>query len=175
MGFVAHKPLKIRLYQSFTFFEYISFACFLYLSIKNRTFKKYIFFSAVVFSLFIIIYYLIVKFKRIDSVPIGIESILIIIFCFYFLYEETNDTTTLFIYNKASFWITLGIVLYLAGSFFIYIFASNISTKELSKYWFVTNILSIVKNIFFTIAIYIHSRPPSKEHFKYDLELGQLN
>jgi hypothetical protein len=113
--------------------------------------------------------------KGIDSIPIGVETIIILIFSFYYLYERMNDTTTLFIYNTYQFWIVLAIVLYLAGSFFIYIFASYLrNNDEISKYWIITNIFSILKNIFFAIAVYINAKP-SKDSIRYDLELRSLN
>jgi hypothetical protein len=85
-----------------------------------------------------------------------------------------NDTTTLFIYTKPAFWIILGIVLYLAGSFFVYLFASYLSRDELTRFWIITNIFSILKNIFFAIAVYINAKP-SNDSIRYDLELRSLN
>jgi len=108
------------------------------------------------------------------TIVIGVETILILIFAFYCLYEQTNDTSTLFIYTRSAFWIILGIVLYLAGSFFIYIFSSNLSEDERNKLWVITNGFSILKNIFFCIAIYINTKPP-KESLRYDVEIRSLN
>jgi len=85
-----------------------------------------------------------------------------------------NDTTTLFIYNTYQFWVILGMVLYLAGSFFIYIFASHLRNYDIYKYWFVTNIFSIIKSILFCIAIYVNAKP-SKESLKYNQEISRLN
>lgn len=68
-----------------------------------------------------------------------------------------KDTETLFVYSRYPFWIVLGMMLYLAGSFFIYIYASQLPPKELGKYWVFTNIFSILKNIFFTIAIILNA------------------
>jgi hypothetical protein len=174
MGEVGHGGIKLTLYAAFTFFEYLSFAYFLFLQIKNNTFKKYMSYLSVMFCIFIVVYSLTVKFKSIDSVPIGIETILIIIFSFYYLYEEMNDTTTLFIYNKPAFWIILGIVLYLAGSFFIYIFASYLKQEEVKKYWPITNGFSILKHIFFCIAIYKLSKT-SKGDLTYRQDISYLN
>lgn len=138
--------------------------------------RRFIVYAAIGFVLFFIVYTYVLphSVKYIDSVPIGVETILLLTFSFYYLYEQTNDTTTMFIYSKSTFWVILGIVLYLAGSFFIYIFADTVDPKEIRHFWFVTNILSILKNIFFCIAIYIHSRPP-KEKLSYSVELGRLN
>ncbi|MGZ4036474.1 MAG: hypothetical protein ACXVPQ_01525 [Bacteroidia bacterium] len=106
----------------------------------------------------------------IDSVPIGIETILILIFSFYYFYEQMQDTTNLFIYTRYPFWIVLGMVLYLSGSFFIYIYSSQLSQEEIRKYWIFTNIFSILKNIFFAIAIVVNaSHSIQKSSKKYNL------
>jgi hypothetical protein len=169
MGYVPHRPLKITLYASFTFFEFLFFSYFFYLQIRSKTFKKYMIVSSTLFCLFIVIYYLTVKFSRIDSLPIGIETIFIIIFSFYYLYEELNNTTTLFIYTKPAFWIILGMVLYLSGSFFIYIASGYYSKDIVGRYWFVTNILTVIKNIFFCIAIISHAKN-SGDKIDYHIE-----
>lgn len=175
VDFVPHKPLKISLYACFTFFEYLAFAYFIFLQVKRKAFKKFMLFASAVFLVFIISYYLTVKFRNIDSIPIGFETILILIYSFYYLYEEMNDSSTLFIYSKYTFWVIIGIVLYLAGSFFIYIFAGSFLTKaEIREYWFITNIFWIIKNVFFCIAILIHTKP-SKNKLNYHLDLSSLN
>jgi hypothetical protein len=154
------------LYESFTPIEYLFFSAFLYLTIKNKNIRKYIIGLSILFIIFLIFFYLANKKNTlvIDSVPIGIETILILIYCFYYLYEQMNDVSTMFIYNKYSFWIILGMVIYLSGSFFIYVFANQFS-KEINQYWFITNILSILKNIFFAIAIYLNAIDTSKKKF----------
>jgi hypothetical protein len=169
-----HDPLRVTLYACFTFFEYVLFSFYLFLHIKNRGFKRFIIATSIPFCLFIVIYYLTVHYIVIDSVAIGIETILILIFSFYYLYTEMNDTSTLFIYNKPAFWIILGMVLPLAGSFFIFIAADFLPRKEVEKYWSVTNVLTICKYIFFSIAILVHSRP-NKEDLNYNVELSSLN
>ena len=175
MGFVAHKPLKITLYASFTFFEYLAFAYFLYLHIRKKSFKKFMLTASASFLVFIVVYYLTVRFRNIDSIPIGFETILILVFSFYYLYEQINDSSTLFIYSKYTFWVIIGIVLYLAGSFFIYIFAGSFLTKaEIKEYWYITNIFSVIKNVFFCIAILIHTKP-SKNKLSYNFDLSSLN
>ncbi|MDQ3277122.1 MAG: hypothetical protein M3Q06_02275, partial [Bacteroidota bacterium] len=110
----------------------------------------------------------------IDSIQIGVETIIILIFSYYYLYERMNDTTTLYVYSTFSFWIVIGMVLYLAGSFFIYIFADSLPKADVDKYWIVTNVLSILKNIFFAIAIIVNSKPQKKFPLS-DLELSSLN
>ena len=129
---------------------------------------------SLVFLTFIIIYHLSVKFRYIDSVPIGVETIFVFIFAFYHFYEELTGSSTLFVYQKPDFWITFGIVFYLAGSFFIYIYASTLTKTEVQQYWYITNIFSILKNLFFCIGILLHTKPP-RDNNRYELDLSSLN
>jgi hypothetical protein len=165
--YLSHKPLKVFLYSSYTFFEYLFFAYFFLQVIKNPRFKKIISIVSIIFSVFLILYAYLGKVKGIDSLPIGIETILILVFSFYFLFEQLNDTTNLFIYSKYTFWIILGMLLYLAGSFFIYIYASQLNQEEILKYWIFTNIFSIIKNILFVIALAVHANQSQTKNTGY--------
>jgi hypothetical protein len=168
--YLDHKPSRVFLYSSYTFFEYGLFASILYIFIANKKFRKFIVIISLCFSVFIIAYNLVVKVVGIDSIPIGVEAILILIFSFYYLYEQMQDTRSLFIYSRFSFWIVLAMLLYLAGSFFIYIYASRLATEQVGRYWIFTNVFSILKNIFFTIAIIkLASNKKEKKQEKYNL------
>jgi hypothetical protein len=149
---------KYFFYALYTVVEFFSFSYILRLEIKNPFFRKILLGSALFFLLFITVYYSLEKYRNIDSVPIGIETILILVGCFYYLYEQMNDTKNLFIYSKYQFWLISGIMIYLSGCFFIYIFGSQLDNEFLVKYWFLTNIFFIIKNIFFCIAILLHVR-----------------
>jgi hypothetical protein len=135
----------------------------LYLQIKNRLVKKTALITGIALVLFNILYpYFNTTEKYIDSIPIGVETIIILVFSYYYLYEKTDDTTTLYIYSTFPFWIVIGMVVYLSGSFFIYLFASTLSREEVKRYWDLTNFFGLLKNIFFAIAIIVNSKPPKK-------------
>ena len=172
--YLNHKPTRVFLYSSFTFFEFILFTSAIYLIINNRGFRKFIVAISILFTVFILIYNFYVKVVGIDSIPIGIEAIIILILSFYYLYEQMKDPENLFVYSRFSFWVVLGMMLYLAGSFFIYIYASRLDDSEVGKYWIFTNIFSIIKNIFFTIAILLNTgeKPNSG---KIDYKVYSLN
>lgn len=167
-------------YPVFTFIESLFFAGFFYSIIKKKSLKKLIVTITIIFSISLIVYYyysylLLQSPLALDSIPIGIETILIFVFSFFYFFEQMNDTTNLFIYSKPSFWAVLGILLYLSGSFFIYIFANQIDFKDLGKYWIITNIASIIKNIFFAVAIYIQANQSSKKSSKKNYNLYPPN
>jgi hypothetical protein len=173
------------LYDFFTLIEFLFFSAFLHSELQSNTAKKLLRLSCIVFTLFYVAFFIYTKSATetssippnqvvMDSIPIGFETILMLAFSFYFLYERTKDTTTLFIYNTYQFWVILGIVLYLAGSFFIYIFTNYLSPEEVKKYWVITNCFSILKNVFFVIAIIHHFRP-TKNRLLTDMEMPYLN
>lgn len=143
-------------YTFFTSFEYLIFAwCFLTF-IESHVFRKIIIIISSLFILFLIVYYSTTTPRSIDSVPIGMETILVLLYSFYYLYEQLNNSQTLFIYNKYHFWIVTGIMIYLSGSFFIYIFANQIDRNLLMRFWFLTNAFYVLKNVLFAIGIFIN-------------------
>lgn len=154
------KSYKIYFYSAITLFEYSLFCCFLLLIIKNNIVKRYILFSIFAFALFHISYTYLSPNLYFDSIPIGIETILILIFSIYFLYEQINNPQIIFIYNNYRFWIIAGFMIYLSGSFFIYILAYYIPRSQLAFYWQFIDIFLILKNIFFTIGILVFALQP---------------
>lgn len=151
----------------FTICEYFILSIIFHLIIKNKVFKKLILIFSVIFFIVVTWNYNIGKSHNIDSLPIGIETILIIVYSFYFLFEQMNIVDVSFIYSRATFWIVLGGLIYLSGSFFIYIFANQASNDEalnelLDNYWFLTYAFYIIKNIFFSIGLFIYAKPQKK-------------
>lgn len=177
LQYLNRKTFTVFLYSTFTLIEFLLFTSALFLFIGNKKFKKLILALSICFTIFIIIYNATAKLRGIDSIPIGIETILILIFSFYYLYEQMQDTENLFIYTRYPFWIVLGMMLYLSGSFFIYIYTSQlVYDKTVAHYWMFTNIFSILKNIFFTIAILINAyQPHKKKSVKYSSASIELN
>ena len=137
----------------FTTIEYLIFAYLFSLIIENKGFRKIIIFLSLLFLIITIINFDFGKNKNFDSLSIGIETIFIMVYAFFYLYEQLNNLTDSFIYNRYHFWIAIGILIYLGGSFFIYIFADKVDSQILDDYWFLTYVFYIIKNIFFAIGI----------------------
>lgn len=175
LGLLCISNANAILLECYTLFEFLLFASFLYVNFKSVFAKKLLLTFTTIFFIFFLFYTYVLKkdIVYIDSVPIGIETLFILPFCFYYLYEQISDVSTLYIYTKYTFWVVLGIALYLAGSFFIYLFTNFLTRKEVRDIWFVTNIFSVLKNVFFCIAIFINARP-SKENEQYHLDLSRL-
>ncbi|MDP4260926.1 MAG: hypothetical protein Q8941_00230 [Bacteroidota bacterium] len=125
--------------------------------------KIIIIIASIFFFAFQVIYFF-TPHKKFDSIPIGIEAILIFIFIFFFLYEQFKDVKDLPIYDNYFFWVSIGLFIYLGGSFFIYLMANIISREELDRYWLFTYVAEIIKNLLFAAAIYIYSKNPTKKN-----------
>lgn len=158
------KTAKTLYFLSYTFLEYFIFAFILYYNISNKIFKKLILALSALFIVFIISFYLSSSIKLIDSIPIGIESILIFIFIFYYFFQSLRNNTT-FVYQNTSFWLIVGILIYLGGTFFFNILGNNINNEDVNKYWYFSYIGDILKNIFFSIAILFLARNPKDKSF----------
>lgn len=170
--FTKFAGLRKYVYSGVTTFEFILFTSFIYLNIKSTSFRKLIIFASTLFLIYIVFYMVNIEFDRLDSVPIGIETILILIFSFCYLYEQMNNTTVMFIYSQYQFWIIVGFMVYLSGSLFIYLFVNQLPKEQIVEYWFIVDIFLILKNIFFLAGILIHvfkqnkKTPPRMPTFK---------
>jgi hypothetical protein len=143
------------IFTAFTFFEFGLLATFFYSIISNKIFKKVILLASLFFVSAIAINYNIGKTQKIDAVPIGIETIIILVCSFYYLYEQMNIIDDSLIYSRYHFLMVIGIMVYLGGSLFIYMFANQAKDNVLDSFWFLTYAFYILKNILFLLAIRI--------------------
>ena len=97
---------------------------------------------------------------------------------FYF-YEQFKVSNPDYVYRNPTFWIFFGILIYLGEVFFFNILADYISKQTVLKYWDLTYIGDIVKNILFLYALFIlrnnsnHKQPQKKSipHLDMDFTL----
>ena len=155
-------PKDIRKYiQAFyTFLEYSFFTFIFWYNIRNKVFRFLIPVASVFFIAFQIFFVTTTSFKRLDSIPIGIETILLFVYIFFFFYEFSKQIKDVFIYNHYSFWIAVGIMIYLGGSFFFYILINSLHQSEVDKFGNMTYIAEIIKNLLFALSIYLYKRYP---------------
>lgn len=152
-----------KLYSnSYTFLEYFFFTLVLWKDIQKRKFRIAIVILSILFFSFQVFYFFNSSFLKIDTVPIGIETILLFIFILFFFYQYFKEVESKYIYNEPCFWFAIGILLYLGSSFFINLLANHISNEEVMKWGVITNIAEILKNILFTVAMVMYARQPKK-------------
>jgi len=152
-------------YGLFTLIEYCVFTLFLLKNLQKKVFKKIIIYISVGFIVFNIYYTISSNHRGLDSIPIGIETILIFVYCFYYLYTQMSELEDVFIYSKYQFWIIIGFMVYLGGSFFIYILFNIVERKILLEYWFLTYIFYMIKNVLFAIGISLYGKQSKKASY----------
>jgi len=111
--------------------------------------------------------YFIFRQEAFDSLNTTIESILIISFCIFFLFEELNNVEVVFIYQKANFWFVFGMLVYLAGNFFLFIQADEFSKEIRDGFWSINLFSNILKNCLFAIAFFLPKDHKSNSLYQY--------
>lgn len=142
----------------FTLLECLAFTYIFYYLTNRKSFKRVIVTLTIIFIGIVAFNYSYDNKHRIDSLPIGVETLLILVYCFHYMFEQTNIVDDTFIYSRYHFWIVIGIMIYLSGSFFIYILANYVNLNILDDFWFLTYAFYILKSIFFGIGILRLSR-----------------
>lgn len=157
----------------FTVVEFLLFSFFLYLIIKKKIFKVLILASLPVFlSISIFSFYIANPLNGFDSIATTVEIIFVLAFCVFFLFQELNNPNTLFIYQNSNFWFVFGILMYLAGNFFLFLQASGVSAEDRDAFWSINFICNIIKNLLFALAFYLPKNNQKQSAFGHHEEFG---
>ena len=161
--------LKIY-YTAYTFLEYVLFTYIIWVKIKSKSFKILVASLSLLFFVFQVFHYYTVKIKVLDSIPIGIETILIFIYIIFYFYEQFKQPSNSYLYQNYMFWIAFGIMIYLGGSFFFNILADYI-TQRIIEHWPLTYIADILKSLFFLYGLLLFK---SKHNGDYNNKSSSL-
>ncbi len=146
--------------QYFTLFEYLTFATVIYFLLRNKLAKLLLIGFSLGFVIFCIVKISAGKMKHFDSIQTSYESIIIISYCLFFLAEQIFNPQIEFIYNSYKFWLIVGMLIYLAGAFFVFAFATQLGEKEeRDNFWKIMFVCNIIKNLLFSIAVWLSSKP----------------
>ena len=146
----------VLVFSSFTVIEYSFFCYFIFLILPKKLIKKSIPFIWIAFLLFAAIdFFYINKTEKFDSFASGIESIIIILLCIYYLFSQVKISSNLLLYSTFNFWVIIAFLIYFSGTFFLYIMTENMwEDKAFRKLYFVINIsFNILKNILLCVAM----------------------
>ncbi len=170
----THSSVGQYVLPAFTIVEFSFLSYFFYLILPTPQIKNVIKIIWLAFTVFAVIdYFIINKMESLDSITIGIESITIIIFAIYFLYTNLKDSINFSVYSTFDFWIVITLLIYFAGTFFIYLLVeSNKENMEFRKVYIILNSsFNIVKNILLAVAMCMKIRPPGIESPKPNIDL----
>lgn len=150
----------------FTVLEYLFFSSILYSFLHNRLLRAFIITCSVAFVCFCIYSIIFGNFKKFDSYQASIESILIIAYCVFFFLEEINTPRIPIIYSSYKFWFIIGALMYLAATFFLFIYASDLPDKTREQYWVLNIFGNVLKNVLFSIAFAFYKPEKSSDRLR---------
>lgn len=177
---IGFKEVVYFLFASYTIIEFLIFALFYsYLFPKGHFIKKVL---AFLFPLFILLglfdFVLINNFKNFDSITIGVESLLLLFLCGYYLYYQVTTSMTLFVYKTYNFWIIVTFLIYVSSTFFLYIMTDTMKNNpEFQIYYVLINSgANILKNLLLCFALtrrhILTAGPATQRESKFNLDLG---
>jgi hypothetical protein len=141
----------------YTYIEYLFFTVLIASNIRNRRVIYFIVVASALFLVFQVISYQHSNLLRLDTMSIGIETILLFIYIILIFSEYLKHSKSTYIYSAPFFWLALGILIYLGGTFFFNILANHMSNRELVQYLKLTYVLEMIKTILFLVALRIYS------------------
>ena len=133
----------------FTTIEYVLFTLFFYQFFQRKSYKKWVIVGSVIFVIMVILELMKFSFVYYSRFNAGTGVLLIISYCLLLFHEWLMDDPMEIIYEKAAFWIALGCLVYVSGSFFFFITVG----KQWEQNWLIHSVFNLLKNILFTMAI----------------------
>lgn len=146
------KTLEFDAFSFYTFTEYTLIAIFFYLTLKTNAFRKAIIVCSILFYLIFplsIIYYRDLNF---DSLTFSTEAVFVVVFSIMYFYEQINDPNVTFVYGTKSFWIIIGILLYITVGLFPNIVKPFLNHKEQRLLAPISNMATVLRNVLFIIS-----------------------
>ena len=161
---------EIYSYRLFTIIEFVSLSLFIYFSIETLKFRKIISLTFILFFVGIIIDFFTSSLNQFDSLPSGLESLLILNSALLLLYEKVlNEPTSN--KNNAPIIITSGFIIFFSGTFFLFILSQKnyTDTNFSNSYGYLVAFFNIIKNIFIILGIinYKIILPNSKNNLQH--------
>lgn len=99
------------------------------------------------------------------------------LFCLNYFYEQLKEANTLLIYTTHDFWIVIGFLIYISGTFFLYIYAENTLQDKgfQDQYVIINSVFNLLRNILFSIAMLMKPEPESPPNFPDESHISDWN
>jgi hypothetical protein len=111
------------------------------------------------------------KIHENDSIYNGGATLLLIVFSLAFFYYQLSRPDTLFVYASPAFWIVVAVLIYKAGTFFLFLYTNSLSQHEKENFYVINSLLYFLQNLLFAIAFMI----PDKTRYPYSkLQISNL-
>ena len=140
-----------------TVVEYGLYTLLFYQIIESRVFKKAILVTSALAGLYLLYALISSPNNSFDSIPSGVTSLILLVYCISYLFERVKDPDSLFLYSSPVFWVVVATIIYSAGTFFPFIYAQSHMAEHqfVNEYDLIHDTLYIVKNLMFAVAMLI--------------------
>lgn len=172
-----HSEQIYILFSTYTVLEFSFFCLFFYYILPADKPKKFIFPIWLCFILFSLIdFFFVNKMAGFDSFTSGLQTLLIIGMCIYYLFFQIRGSNTLYIYSTSNFWIIITFLIYLSGTFFLYIMTETMMNNRNFRiqYIYINSIFNILKNVLLSVAMLMKAGQMKPEQ-KRNLEWNDYN
>jgi hypothetical protein len=140
----------------FTLLDYIFVFLILYSLLNSRIIKAVLILISILFVFYIALLFLRSNPQSYPAVS-PVESIIVLVFCIIFLFEQLNKPEELLVYSTPGFWIILAFLVYSSGTLFLYIFRV-IDFEAAKKWWIINNVCNIITNCLIALSFLIIHR-----------------
>lgn len=150
----------------YTVVEFSFFCFFYYYAMPSGGMKKAVLpIWGLFFTFSCIDFFLINQMNAFDSITSGVESIFIILLCINYLVVQLKGSNNLFVYSTSNFWIVITFLIYLSGTFFLYIMTENMIKDRAFRiqYLIINSAFNILKNVLLSIAMLMKETPPNEQ------------
>lgn len=155
----------------YTVAEYLFFSAFLYHITTLPKFKRVLILLSAIFILFFLCdYFFLRKPQAFNSTISGVEAVMVIILCVIYFFEQIRHPTAALIYSSINFWIIISFLLYLSGTFFLFILTENMIQDRtfLRQYSIINSIFVIIKYVILAIAMTMKSNSTNPTNIPLD-------
>lgn len=107
--------------------------------------------------------------RTLDSWSNGIETLAVIVLSILFFYDQLIKPQSLFVYSTAAFWVVVGVLVYKAGTFFLFLYFNTLEQAEKETFgnlYIINSAFLILRNILFTIAFTIRNEPRNRTNLQ---------
>ena len=122
-------------------------------------YKKAVFLSASIFFLLYSIFdYLTTESsKNFSFIPLVVECLFFVMVIIYFFYEKIQYNLSIPILHTAEFWISIALLLYFSGNFFLFLYSKSMYNNPSFRVQFtiIYNTLTIFRDILLTVAVLV--------------------
>ena len=160
-GMGSNKGLSFLSATVYTILEGILFVIFLFGHLKSTLLRRITILLAILSLIYGLASFMSTQNFEKDSLNLGfaaVEEALIIILCIFYYYEQLNNPEVTFIYELKEFWIITAFFSVTVSTLFLLI-SSSILGAEMSDYWLISQVATLIKHALLIVALTRHPLP----------------